>query len=182
MNREHCIFGASRCVAVNPSDTAPALAVLDAEMVVRGARDERVIAAKDFFLGPAIDITRMTVLQPGELLVAIRLPAKWAGARFYFEKVCDRKAWDFPLMTIASALRLEGERIVEARVAVGAVAPTPLRLEAAEAALRGQPIGEEIAQRAGELAVAGARPLRHNQYKVPLLRNLVRRAVRGQLA
>jgi xanthine dehydrogenase YagS FAD-binding subunit len=182
MNREHCIFGASRCVAVNPSDTAPALIVLDAVMVVRGPGGERTVAAEDFFLGPAVDITRMTKLAPNELLVAVRIPSTWAGARFYFEKVRDRNAWDFALMSVASALRMEGEKILDARLAVGAAAPTPLRLEAAEAVLRAQTVSEEVAQRAGEIAVRGARALRHNQYKVPLMRNLVRRAVRGQLA
>src|SRR5205085_2453513 len=72
VNREHAIFDADRCVAVNPSDTAPALVALDAEMVIRGPQGERMVAAADYWIGPGIDITRMTVLQPGELLTAIR--------------------------------------------------------------------------------------------------------------
>jgi len=179
MNREHCILGAARCVAVSPSDTAPALVVLDAEMVVRSRRGERVVPAKDFFLGPKTDITRMTVLEPRELLVAVRIPARWAGARFYFEKVRDRQSWDFALVSVASALDVQGETIREARLAVGAVAPVPLRLERAEAALRGQPANEESASRAAEIAIAGARPLRQNAYKVGMMRNLVKRAIRG---
>src|SRR5882724_3171666 len=87
VNREHAIFGADRCVAVNPSDSAPALIALDAVMVVRSLRGERVVDAEDYFIGPGTDIMRMTVLQPGSLLTAIRLPATWAGAQFYFEKV-----------------------------------------------------------------------------------------------
>src|SRR3970282_2275351 len=83
INREHAILGAERCVAVNPSDTAPALIVLDAQMVVRPpAGAERIVSAEDYFVGPAIDITRMTILEPGDLLTAIRLPAAWAGAQF----------------------------------------------------------------------------------------------------
>src|SRR5918999_2206870 len=97
LNREHAIFAADRCVAVNPSDTAPALIALDAQLVIRTAGgDERIVAAQDYFIGPATDITRMTILQPGDLLTAIRLPGTWAasgasgvGARFYFEKVRD---------------------------------------------------------------------------------------------
>ena len=103
INREHAILDADRCVAVNPSDTAPALVALDAQMVIRSARGERVVNAEDYFIGPAIDITRMTVLAPGELLTAIRIPATWAGAQFYFEKVRDRNVWDFPLLNVASA-------------------------------------------------------------------------------
>ena len=81
INREHAIFDANRCVAVNPSDTAPALIVLDAKMVIRSMKGERVLDAENFFVGPEIDITRMTVLQPGDLLTAIRIPATWAPTR-----------------------------------------------------------------------------------------------------
>src|ERR671933_789442 len=86
INREHAIFDADRCVAVSPSDTAPALVALDAQMVIRNRRGERTISAQDYFVGPAIDITRMTILDHGELLTAVRIPGTWAGAQFYFEK------------------------------------------------------------------------------------------------
>src|SRR5215471_83331 len=97
INREHAILEQDRCVAVSPSDTAPALVALDAQMVIRGRSGERVVNAEDYFVGPAIDIQRMTQLRPGELLTTIRIPATWAGAQFYFEKVRDRNVWDFPL-------------------------------------------------------------------------------------
>ncbi|MGE3888195.1 MAG: xanthine dehydrogenase family protein subunit M [Vicinamibacterales bacterium] len=179
VNREHAILGADRCVAVSPSDTAPALIALDAQMVVRRKGAERVVQAADYFRGPDIDITRMTVLEPGELLTAIRIPGTWAGARFYFEKVRDRQVWDFPLVNVASAIKADGGRITDARIAVGAVAARPLRLQAVERAITGRPMNDETAAMAGELAIQGAVPLRHNAYKVPLMRNLVRRAVRG---
>ena len=180
MNREHCIFDASRCVAVTPSDTAPALIALDAEMVIRGRRGERTVAAEDFFVGPAIDITRMTVLQPNEVLQSVRIPDTWAGADFYFEKVRDRNAWDFPLVNVASAMRVEDGVVQDCRLSVGAVSPVPLRMDRCEELLRGQTISEDIATRIAELGVIGAEPLRHNGYKVPLMRNLIRRAIRGQ--
>jgi xanthine dehydrogenase YagS FAD-binding subunit len=182
INREHAIFNADRCVAVSPSDTAPALVALDAKMVIKRQDGERVVDAQDYFVGPAYDITRMTVLQPGELLTAIRIPASWAGAEFYFEKVRDRQVWDFPLVNIASAMKVSGGTIDALRVAVGAVAATPVRLTAVEAAVAGKPRTQETAQMAGELAVAGAQPLRHNRYKIPLMRNLVMRAIRGSAA
>src|ERR1700735_4426504 len=97
INREHAILGADRCVAVNPSDSAPALIALDAKMVIRNTKGERVVDAENYFINPGIDITRMTVLRPGELLTAIRIPATWAGSNFYFEKIRDRQVWDFPL-------------------------------------------------------------------------------------
>ena len=179
VNREHAIFGADRCVAVNPSDSAPAFIALDAVMVVRSSRGERVIDAEDYFIGPGTDITRMTVLQPGSLLTAIRLPATWAGAQFYFEKVRDRQVWDFPLVNVASAIVFSGDRIERMRLAVNGVAAHPMRLRRVEDAVRGKPRNEATANLAGELAIEGAQPLQHNGYKIPLMRNLVKRAIRG---
>ena len=179
INREHAILGADRCVAVNPSDASPALIALEAEMVIRGRDGERIVAAENYFVGPGTDITRMTVLRPGELLTAIRLPGTWAGAQFYFEKVADRNVWDFPLVNVASAAVMSGDTVARMRIAVNGVAPTPLRLATVENAVRGKRRDEATATAAGELAIAGAVPLHHNAYKVPLLRNLVKRAVRG---
>jgi xanthine dehydrogenase YagS FAD-binding subunit len=182
INREHAILAADRCVAVSPSDTAPALIALDAQMVIRSRGGERVVAAEDYFVGPAIDIMRMTVVRPNELLTAVRIPATWAGAQFYFEKVRDRQVWDFPLVNVASAMKASGGTIQQLRIAVGAVAAVPLRLTTVEAAVAGQPRNEETADMAGRLAVEGAQPLRYNGYKIPLMRNLVKRAIRGQAA
>jgi xanthine dehydrogenase YagS FAD-binding subunit len=179
VNREHAIFDADRCVAVNPSDTAPALVALDAAMVIRGPKGERVVPAEQYWIGPGIDITRMNVLAPNEILVAVRLPATMAGAQFYFEKVRDRQVWDFPLVNVAAAFKANGTTIGEARLVVNAVAATPRRLRNVEAFVVGKPRTEETAKAAGELAVEGAQPLRHNGYKVPLMRNLVKRAIRG---
>jgi xanthine dehydrogenase YagS FAD-binding subunit len=179
INREHAILNADRCVAVSPSDTAPALIALDAKLVIRSRNGERVVDAEQYFVGPAIEITRMTVLRPGELLTAIRIPGTWAGAQFYFEKVRDRQVWDFPLVNVASAMKASGGTIQQLRLAVGAVAATPLRLTAVEAAVAGKPRNEETADMAGRLAVEGAQPLRYNGYKIPLMRNLVKRAIRG---
>ena len=182
INREHAILEPDRCVAVSPSDTAPALIALDAQLVIKNARGERVVAAEDYFVGPGLDITRMTVLRPGDLLTAIRLPATWAGAQFYFEKVRDRNVWDFPLVNVAAALKFSGSTIQQVRLAVGAVAARPLRLTRVEQAVTGKPRTAETAELAGRLAVEGAIPLRYNGYKIPLLRNLVKRAIRGEQA
>jgi xanthine dehydrogenase YagS FAD-binding subunit len=179
INREHAIFDADRCVAVNPSDTAPALLALDAQMVIRGPKGERVVPAEEYWIGPGIDITKMNVLEPSELLTAIRIPATMAGAQFYFEKVRDRQVWDFPLVNVAAAIKPNGANIGESRLVVNAVAATPRRLKNVEAAIMGKPRNEETAKMAGDLAVQGAQTLKHNGYKVPLMRNLVKRAVRG---
>src|SRR5271154_3498410 len=178
-NREHAILHADRCVAVNPSDSAPALIALDAQMVIRNSKGERVVNAEDYFIGPSIDITRMTVLKPGDLLTAIRIPSTWAGAQFYFEKVRDRQVWDFPLMNVASAMVVTGGNIERIRIVVNAAAAHPLRLTAVEDAVRGQPRNAATGEMGGKLAIAGAEPLRYNAYKIPLMRNLVKRAISG---
>lgn len=182
MNSEHCIFGADRCVAVNPSDTAPALIVLDAKMVVRRGSSERVFDAEDFFIGPDTDIMRMTVLRPGDLLTAIRIPSTWSGARFYFEKIRDRLSWDFALVNVASALKVEGGVVTDARLAVNGVAPFPMRLKDSEAVLIGSAPDEATATAVGERAIQGAEPLAMNGFKVALMRNLVKRSVRGTVS
>ena len=177
-NREHCLFAASRCVAVSPSDTGTAAVALDARIVIRGPGGERAIAAEDFFIGPAKNITRMTVLEPGEIVTAIRLPKEWAGAKFYFEKVADRATWDFALVSIAAAMRVEGGVIKSIRLACGAVECVPRRLKVVEQAVTGSPQNAEIANLAGKTAVQGATTLNFNHFKIPLMENLVRRAIR----
>ena len=179
MNREHCITGASRCVAVNPSDTAPALIALDAEMVIVSSTGRRVVPASEFFVGPEVDIERMTVLEPGDLLTTVRIPSTWAGAQFYFEKSRDRAVWDFALGSVATALKVTNGVIEDVRVVANGIAPTPVRLTAVEDTVRGQAATAETAARAGQVAIQGVTPLAHSGYKVPLLRNLVMRSIRG---
>jgi len=178
-NREHAILHAERCVAVNPSDSAPALLALDAKFVIQTPKGERVVDAEDYFLGPDIDITRMTILQPGQLLTTVRIPSTWAGAKFYFEKVRDRNVWDFPLLNVASAMVVSGGNIEKARIVVNAAAARPLRLKAVEDAVRGKPANASTGEMAGKIAVQGAVPLTFNAYKIPLMRNLIKRAIGG---
>ena len=178
INREHAILGADRCVAVSPSDSAPAMVALEAQMVIKSSRGERVVEAENYFTNPGIDITRMTVLKPGELLTSIRIPAKWANTQFYFEKVRDRPVWDFPLVNVASAKVISGGNIERIRIAVNGVAAHPWRLNRVEDAITGKPANEDTARMAGDMAVEGAVPLRYNGYKIPLMRNLVKRSIR----
>jgi len=179
MNREHCVFGASRCVAVTPSDTAIALTALDAKMVIQSLDGERVVAADDFFVGPDSHITSMTSLGRREILTAVRIPSKWAGKKFYFEKVADRNVWDFALVSIAAAMSVEGNAIADSRFVLGGVACTPHRLRNVERAARGKTLSEESATVLAALASEGAQPLKYNQFKLPLMENLVRRATRA---
>lgn len=178
VNRDHALFDTQRCVAVNPSDTAPALVALDAQMVIQNSAGQRIVDAQSFFIGPKTDVTRLTVLEPRDVLVAIRLPSEWSGARFYFEKVADRESWDFPLVNVAAAMAVTNGLVARARLVCGAVSAVPRRLVQAEAAILGKTPNEEAGRAAGDAAIRGAKPLTYNGYKVPLMANLVMRAVR----
>ena len=177
MNREHALFEGSRCVAAGASDTAPALVALDATMVIRSVDGERTVSAEDYFVGPARDIENTTILRPGEILTAVRIPNTWANATFYWEKVADRNVWDFSLVNVAAAFRVNGGTIEDSRIIAGAVQTTPRRLRNVENAVRGQAKNSQTAESVAPMAVEGARPLAHNGFKVPLLQNLVKRAI-----
>jgi xanthine dehydrogenase YagS FAD-binding subunit len=178
VNREHALFDADRCVAVSPSDTAPALVALDAKMVIKSSKGERVASAEEFFIGPKTDITRLTSLKPEEILTAVRIPNNWAGARFYFEKVADRDTWDFALVNVAAAIIVNNGVVERSRIASGGVSAVPRRLTVVEEVIQGKPAEEATAKLAGQAAIRGARPLNYNQFKIPLMANLVTRAVR----
>jgi xanthine dehydrogenase YagS FAD-binding subunit len=178
VNREHALFDSDRCVAVNPSDTAPALVALDAKMLIKSSKGERVAGAEEFFIGPKTDITRLTSLKPEEILTAVRIPNSWAGARFYFEKVADRDTWDFALVNVAAAIVVDNGVVTRSRIACGGVSAVPRRLTVVEEVIQGKPAEEATAKLAGQSAIRGARPLNYNQFKIPLMANLVTRAVR----
>ena len=177
MNREHALFDASRCVAAGASDTSSALVALEASMVIENSSGERVISAEDFFVGPANDIENTTILRPGDILTAVRIPSTWANASFYWEKVADRNVWDFSLVNIAAAFKLNGGNITDSRIVAGAVQTTPRRLTNVESAVQGQPKNQETGESVMNMATDGARALAHNGFKVPLLQNLVKRAI-----
>ena len=179
MNREHAIFGANRCMAVSVSDTAPALVALGSTMIIRSPKGKREVESKDFFIGPLVDITRMTILTSKEIVTAIRIPAKFAGARFYFEKVSDREAWDFALVNVASAMIVKGDVIEQVGIACGGVECVPRRLRVVEDIVRGQRQHADTAKLAGAAGVRGGGALNYNQFKVTLMQNLVARAIRG---
>lgn len=177
INREHALFGAERCVAVSSSDGAPALTALDAQFVVQSSSGKRVVEARDFFVGPDVDIRHLTSTKPGEILTAIRLPKTWANQKYYFEKVTDRNAWDFPLVNIAAAISVKNGTIADSRIVVGGVSAVPHRLTETEQVIRGKALDASVATLAGQSATRDAQPLNYNGFKVPLMANLVARAI-----
>jgi xanthine dehydrogenase YagS FAD-binding subunit len=186
LNRIHAVFGWSdKCVATYPGDMANALYALDAVVRVRGASgSERTIPVGEFHRLPGDTPERDTNLEHGELITAIELPKSNFAKNSHYLKVRDRASYAFALVAVAAALELDGGRIRQARVVLGGVAHKPWRSAEAEAALAGRPASEESFRRAAEAALAGAKPLAHNAYKVELGKRAVVRALMraGRLA
>jgi len=165
-NRYHSIFGAvNGCIAVHPSDVAPALIALNASVVTTA----RKIAAENFF---DVKVASNTVLAPGEIITEIQVPAPPAGAKSAFIKFAIRKSIDFPIVNCA--VMVGGG---QPRIALNAVAPKPYRAVKAEAAIAGKPINEATAEAAGAAAMEDAKPLPATKYKVQIARTLVKRAL-----
>jgi xanthine dehydrogenase YagS FAD-binding subunit len=178
-NEFHAIFGGGPSYIVHPSDTAPALIALDATFRLVGAAGERTVPAAEFFTLPTTDASRENVLKDGELLESITLPPARKLARSTYHKILDREAWTHAVVSAAVVLDVDKGVCQRARVVLGGVAPIPWRLPEVETLLVGQRVTPELAAKAGEAAIAGARPLAKNGYKVPLTRNMVSRTVLG---
>ena len=173
-NEAHAIFGGTRCYMVHPSDTASALTALGASVAVQGPRGARTIPIGEFFVPPQVDPTRETVLEQGEVVTEVLLPAPGTGLRSRYRKVRMRRSWDFALAGVALALRKDaGGAVADARVVFSGVAAVPWRSSAVEGVINGQRLSEDVVRRAAEAAVEGARPMRDNGYKVELLRGIV---------
>ena len=176
-NRFHAILDGGPCYSAHPSDIAPALLVLDAEVRLRGRGGERVVPLSEFFARPVDERRTETVLQPDELVVSVHIPPQPAETRSTYLKAMDRKVWAFALTSVAAVLRLDGRRVAHVRLALGGVAPIPWRATAAEAVLLGAEAGDRPFARAAEAVLEEAEPLRQNGYKLPLTRTLIRRAL-----
>ena len=176
-NQHHAIVGQSPCVAAHPSDPPAALLALDASVVFRDANSERVVRLEEFFAEPEEGRRTENLLPADAIVTEIRIPGPQPGARSTYLKAMDRKAWAFALVGVAASARLENGVIRDPRLVLGGVASIPWRIPAAEALLDGQPPSEDLFARAAEAALADARPLSRNGYKVPLANALIRRAL-----
>ncbi|MCU0572282.1 MAG: xanthine dehydrogenase family protein subunit M [Syntrophobacteraceae bacterium] len=172
-NAYHCILGGSNCVIVHPSDTAPALASLDARLHLQGPKGKRTVPVDGFFLLPDLDPTRETVLSPGEIVTRIELPAPPPGLRSSYRKVRARRSWDFALAGVALALVLDGDRVTKARVFLSGAAPIPWHAREVEAVITGHKLTPDVIKKAAEVAVQRAQPLEQNAYKIPLFRAVI---------
>jgi xanthine dehydrogenase YagS FAD-binding subunit len=179
LNRNHAIFGWSdECVATHPSDLAVALAAMDASVLVRGPVGKRSIPFTEFHLLPGNTPERDNVLERGELIVAIEVPARNEGHASHYFKLRDRQSYEFALVSAAAGITAEGRRIGSARIALGGVAHRPWRLTAAESALRGVSLDDADALISAIAAsFTEARPLAHNAFKIELAQRVTLRAL-----
>jgi xanthine dehydrogenase YagS FAD-binding subunit len=172
-NRYHSIFGGSveeGCVAVHPSDTAPALIALDASI----RTSKRTIKAENFF---RVDVSKTTVLDDDEIVTEIQIPTPLKNARSAFLKFALRKSIDFPIVNCAVMIASSKGRVEKARICLNAVYVTPYRAFKAEEALTGKGVNEANAEAAGGEAVSDAKPLKDNVYMVQVAKTLVKRAI-----
>jgi xanthine dehydrogenase YagS FAD-binding subunit len=169
-NAYHCIFGGQDCYIVHPSDTAPALAALEAQVQIEGPKGKRTVPVDAFFVLPGDDVTRETVLAPGEVVTHIELPKAAVGLRSSYCKVRARRSWDFALAGVALALVVAGNRITRARVFLSGAAPIPWRCQETEEIITGKQLDPDLIKRAAQAAVQSAQPMEQNAYKIPLFR------------
>jgi xanthine dehydrogenase YagS FAD-binding subunit len=175
-NQFHAIFGDGPCHIVHPSSLAVPLVAYNARFRVAGPRGEREVPAEDFFLMPDRSMYSENVLAPDELLTHVTIPAPGAVRSATYE-VRFRQSHDWPIAFAAVALAMDGSTVKGARVVMGAVAPVPWRARSAEQELTGRRVTEAVAEKAAAAAVAGARPMSQNGYKVQVARTAVKRAI-----
>jgi len=177
LNKYHAIFGGGPVYIVHPSDIAPALVALGAEVTILGASGERTVPMEDFFILPTVaNPFRENILASNEIITRIRVPKPDTNTTSFYLKLHERGSFDFALVSVAGVFQIQGKKCQQLSLVLGGVAPTPWRSSEAEQVLRGQVISEALAQRAGEAAVKNADPMSDNGYKVTLTQNLIKRA------
>ena len=175
--RFHAILGGGPSYIVHPSDTAPALVALGAQIKIAGPAGEKTIPLEKFFVLPSVDFKRENILNPAEIVTEIYVPKPKPGSKGFYHKVRERLAWDHAIVALATVVESASGVVRDARVVLGGVAPTPWRARKSEEFLRGKKLDEAIATQAGEIAVEGAKPLKDNIYKVKMTQDLVQRGL-----
>jgi xanthine dehydrogenase YagS FAD-binding subunit len=175
--RFHAILGGGPSYIVHPSDTAPALVALGAQIKIAGPAGEKTIPLEKFFVLPSVDYKRENILNPGEIVTEVFVPIPKAGSKGFYQKVRERLAWDHAIVSVATVVESNGGVVRNARVLLGGVAPTPWRAPKAEEFLRGKKLDEANAKQAGDIALEGAKPLKDNVYKVQMAKDLIQRGL-----
>jgi xanthine dehydrogenase YagS FAD-binding subunit len=176
-NQYHVVFGGGPCFAVHPSDTAVALAAVQAQVTIAGAAGNRTVKIDSFFVGPDTAVDKENVLAPGELVTEIILPPPPPKTRSSYRKIRSRGAWDFALVSVGCMLQLDGTTVTGTRIFLGGVGPYPWRAEKAEKALIGKKLDAATAAAAAVAAADGANPMSDNGYKVEMLKGAVEESI-----
>jgi len=180
-NKYHAILGAGICNIVHPSDLAPMLMALGAEISIVSSKGDKVIPLADFFILPKINVRRENILEPGDMVTEVKIPAAKSGEKSTYLKPRERRAWDFALVSAAVKALVSDHIFKEVKIVLGGVAPIPWRLKIAESLIQGQKITEELIKRAVREAMREARPLSDNAYKKELAEAAVSRAAMSLL-
>jgi xanthine dehydrogenase YagS FAD-binding subunit len=176
-DRHHAIVGAEECIAVAPSDLAPALIAHDARVSLASAHGTRTIPLAELYAVPSGRERSEHATRAGEVLTEVLIPEGALQRRGVYEKAMDRKAWTFAIVSVAAAARVRDGKLRDTRIVLGGVAPVPWRVEAAEREIDGRELTDEVASRAADVLLADAQPLRQNGFKIPLAKELIRRAL-----
>jgi xanthine dehydrogenase YagS FAD-binding subunit len=177
-NRIHAVLGASdHCVATHPSDMAVAMMALEATVHTQGPKGPRAIPLDDFYLLPGTTPNRENVLEPGELIVHVTIPALASGTRSHYLKLRDRAQYEFALASSAVVVNLTGHRIQSVRIAFGGVGTKPWRSREAEKSLEGNDATPENFRHAADAAMAQAKPLKYNTFKIELAKRALIRTL-----
>jgi xanthine dehydrogenase YagS FAD-binding subunit len=176
-NRHHAILGGYMSYAIHDSDLGPAMVALDANITLASTRGTRTIPLEDFYILPkAEDLQREYLLDFDELVSEIHVPARWQGAAGTYVKIRQRGSWDHGIVTVAAVARVREGIFEDVSIVLGGVALKPWRAKEAEDMLRGQRVTESLAAAAAAAALAGARPLAQNGYKIPMAQGAIRDA------
>ena len=176
-NQYHAIFHNKLCAIVHPSSAAMPLVAMGGTIEISDGKQTREVKAEDFFVPPNIELHKENTLQPGEIITGVRVPKLPTTARSHYIKQGEKESFDWPIAEVAVVLEMDGQTCKNASVVLGAAAPIPYRAKYAEDALRGKLINAETARAAGEATMAGATPLRNNQYKLQLFPPVIARAI-----
>lgn len=176
-NTYHAIFGNQFCAIVHPSAMATVLMALGATLHIQGPQGARDVPIESFFVAPEKDVTREHSLSDGEILTEIRVPAPRPGSVSSYIKQGEKESFDWPIAECCAVLSRSGTEIKTASIVLGAAAPVPYRARAAESALAGKTLSEEVVVQAAKAAISGATPLSQNHYKLPVFEAIVRRTI-----
>jgi xanthine dehydrogenase YagS FAD-binding subunit len=179
-NKYHCILGGGPCFIVHPSDLAPMLVALGAQVTIMGPDKSRTIPVQELFVLPETDILHETILKPDELVTEVFVPKQ--NTTSHYVKFKERKSFDFAMVSVAVAAQMNGQTLNNVRIAMGGVAPIPWRARKAEKALEGKPATPENVLKAAEEELADATAMDQNEYKFLLTKNLLKRTVREMLS